>query len=249
MNGLFGLQSSVRFVVLTRPQVDDVLEGRVTLGALKVYLALYARADFRTWECFPGYEKMAEDAGVSRSTVVKAVSALSDRGWVVRLKGRTAAGRQASNRYHLSHPASWLAGQQVQIAVSGDLGPHQRVTDDPAQRVTDDPLTSTHLKADQKTGAAPLGPSPQTADWNALFESYEGRKTSEARGRYFSLSKARGWSAAEIAKRLAFFVTVYRALGWNLPQLAHVLDPAKEQLDEGNLDGLDMEAKQPKRRP
>lgn len=237
----------MRFAVLTRPQIDDVLEGRVTLGSIKVYLALYARADFRTWECFPSYERMAEDSGVSRHTVTKAVAALSECGWVAKTKGRSRQGRQSSNRYHLPHPPSWLAGQEVQIVVSSAEGSVQREADAQIQREADLSLTSTHSSTEEPK-AAPLEASPQTADFQSLFKAYEGRKTSEARGRYFSLAKASGWSPAEITKRLAYFVKTYRQLGWPLPQLAHVLDPTKEQLSEGNLDGLHMEAKQPKRR-
>lgn len=56
-----------------------------------------------------------------------------------------------------------------------------------------------------------------------------------------------GWTAEELESRLSYFVEFYEALEWNLPSLEKVLTAPEGKLTDRYLEGLQADAKRPKR--
>lgn len=211
MSDLFGPKSRVRFAVLTRSQLDDVIEGRVTLGAVKVYLSIYARADFGSWSCFPGYDCIRKDLGCSKATVAEAVKRLSELGWVVKTKRRKEGpdGRpvNASNVYLLPHPLAWIAGETVESSVSDLSSPQQGLLQ---QTLLDQTITRTQPNEEPTSlGASPETElrSPSTLCWERIAESYPGTvEKRSARSAFFSLVKNTPLTPDEIERRVQRYV-------------------------------------------
>ncbi len=89
-----GMRGSDRFIV--------VPHGVVAMGpqALAVYAALRMRADSETMECWPSIQRIADDCGMSVSTVRRARAALRDGGWIDWRERESAAG-QSSHVYRV----------------------------------------------------------------------------------------------------------------------------------------------------
>ncbi len=79
--------------------VDDHLAG-MEESVLKVYLVLTRRADNGTRQCYPGYDHLANVAGISRRTAIRAVKRLVELGLVHRERRvDQRSGDPDSNRY------------------------------------------------------------------------------------------------------------------------------------------------------
>lgn len=248
MSDLFGPQSRVRFAVLTRSQLDDVTEGKVTLGAVKVYLSLYARADFATWSCWPGFECIRRDLGCSKGTVSSALKVLCERGWVTKTKRRKPGPNgklvNDSNLYLLPHPLAWITGNTVESSISDLSSPQQGLV---YQTLLDQAVTRTQLNEEPllRSGASPQSePSKlregfSTADWEDCQKTWRGRPGSDARGRFFLFGKRHplAWEGErQVKERLLFFMECYEAASWPFPPLAHVFQ--RDLLLDGALEGL-----------
>lgn len=95
-----------------------------------------------------------------------------------------------------------------------------------------------------KLKALPKAPKPANGcndeTYLQLYASYPGPKTREARGRYFQLAQSMGWGPVGIQERLDGLVAFYARIGNPLPTLAMAL---ASRLEDGNLDGLEHNAK------
>ena len=89
-----GMRDSDRFIVVPHPVVS------MGPQALAVYAALRMRADSDTMECWPSIQRIADDCGMSVSTVRRARAALRDGGWIDWRERKTAAG-QSSHVYRV----------------------------------------------------------------------------------------------------------------------------------------------------
>lgn len=82
-----------------------VAASKPTRAALIVAIALHWRTNGRTGECWPSYERTAQDMNLDRSNVKRGVAWLKDNGWVKIRHRSTPNGRQ-SNIYALRF-AAW----------------------------------------------------------------------------------------------------------------------------------------------
>lgn len=93
-------------------KIDDAyLNGYARLCgvyATAVYNSLSRHADFHTQECFPSMDRIAEQHGISKPSVIKGVAELVKWGIVLVQKGKdTKTKRQLSNMYILVDKSQW----------------------------------------------------------------------------------------------------------------------------------------------
>jgi len=94
-------------------KIDDAyLNGYARLCgvyATAVYNSLSRHADFHTQECFPSIEKMAEQHGIDRKTIMRGIAELEKWGIVMKIKTRDPkSNRQLPNVYILVDKSMWL---------------------------------------------------------------------------------------------------------------------------------------------
>jgi DNA-binding transcriptional ArsR family regulator len=83
--------------------------------------------------CYPGVELIAEDAELSKSTVLRRLKALAEAGLVVVERRANQRGHRTSNRYHLQIDVKvtaeqWVeAVQRVKARLDGNLEPEEEV--------------------------------------------------------------------------------------------------------------------------
>lgn len=89
-----GMRGSDRFIVVPHPVVG------MGPQALAVYAVLRMRADSDTMECWPSIQRIADDCGMSVSTVRRARAVLRDGGWIDWRERKSDAG-QSSHVYRV----------------------------------------------------------------------------------------------------------------------------------------------------
>ena len=106
------IRKTEAFVSLSR---QSRLALRGEHHALAVYVALLDRVRGLEGEAFPSYDKLADDSGVSRREVARALTKLEQLGLLTRERRESAAGR-GSNLYTLFHtPAQVPPGHLPQV--------------------------------------------------------------------------------------------------------------------------------------
>lgn len=86
---------------------------------LLVLLALAQRADPKTSECWPGIDRIARDARISRRAVFLVLNRLESEGHITRVSGR---GNNHSNRYRI-HPVKTSGGTSLSNPKVNDDAP------------------------------------------------------------------------------------------------------------------------------
>jgi DNA-binding transcriptional MocR family regulator len=140
-------------------------------SALRVYVILAERAN-KAGTCFPGYESIAADIGVSVSTVQRAVRELVAAGWVTKVR------RQTSNLY-LVHRFQVVTDDRVEIPGGHSSDTLQVVT---ALTTEPDPVTRPTKKN---------APDPFTASFQELWEAYPRRVNNQNRDGGFKAYRRR----------------------------------------------------------
>lgn len=69
--------------------------------AVNVLFYLAYRHNHKTGQCFPSYERIAEDLGIARSSVGKAIGELEKAGLIAKIQGKRRGSHNSSNRYRL----------------------------------------------------------------------------------------------------------------------------------------------------
>ena len=85
---------------LSRVARDDELAG----GTLRVAICLWDMFNVERGSAWPSIAYMTEALGINRSTVIRAVNSLEDRGWITRVRGRRGRStiyRLAFGNFHL----------------------------------------------------------------------------------------------------------------------------------------------------
>ncbi len=101
---------------------------------VKVYMALALYVDWDTGECWPSRATLAEDAGVSLSTVKRALKALVKYGAVQVHPRNDPAGDSTSNLYVMPFVINQRRGGSTDDPTSGHGRPHRGVMGDPLTR-------------------------------------------------------------------------------------------------------------------
>ena len=81
---------------------EAAMDSSLSKRALRVLIALggYTNQD---WKCFPSQKKLAQDTGMARQTVNKAIQELCVRGWLTKLKSvKTTSGKFSGNSYRVN---------------------------------------------------------------------------------------------------------------------------------------------------
>jgi hypothetical protein len=106
---------------------DVAFDKRLSAHARWVYCCLAIRADYKDRNCWPSHATIAEDSGLSVSSVKRALRELDGAGAFEIQKRVTQEGHHfASNIYHL-HEAGWAARRERTDNV-GSEGPRDGVT-------------------------------------------------------------------------------------------------------------------------
>jgi DNA-binding transcriptional regulator YhcF (GntR family) len=93
-------------------KIDDAyLNGYARIcgvNATAVYNSLSRHSDFHTQECFPSIEKMAEQHGLTKPTIIKAIATLKEAGIIQIIKEKDpVTKRQLPNVYLLADKSEW----------------------------------------------------------------------------------------------------------------------------------------------
>lgn len=84
--------------ILTKAAFDK----RIPVSAKMVLQALQYHTGVHGY-CWPSYERIAEEIGLSRKTVITMMKKLEFYGYVIKEKGtKTGTNKQSSNRYYLN---------------------------------------------------------------------------------------------------------------------------------------------------
>ena len=83
--------------------VWDLIDGghlaACTEGQVRVFLALWRHADFKTGACFPSLRRLAEESGIRISSVARALKGLEARKLIRRKRGRGAQKYHSSSQH------------------------------------------------------------------------------------------------------------------------------------------------------
>jgi DNA-binding transcriptional regulator YhcF (GntR family) len=89
---------------------NDYLNGYARylgVNCTVVYLSLCRHADNNTQQCFPSMQLIAEENGIHRTTVIRAIKKLEDWGIIAIKKNKKENGTQANNIYTLLAKTEW----------------------------------------------------------------------------------------------------------------------------------------------
>lgn len=97
-----------------------------------VYLSLCRHSDNNTQQCFPSMKLIAEENGISRDTVLRALKKLEEWGIVVIKKSKASDGTQANNVYTLTSKNTWKKKpssiKQLGTELQNDVEPSSKTT-------------------------------------------------------------------------------------------------------------------------
>lgn len=226
--------SRLRFVPLP---THLLLDSGVGASAMRTWACLWAAGGGSERSTYRRKASLAEACGVSEATFFRHVATLKKAGY---LEIETEPGLFSSTTYVVTDgPLPTLKNES-----GTTLKNESHMTLKNESQVVEARVQHPSGGASPQKRELPLG-----SDYEALFASYPGRKTHEARARYFSLARSTEWPASSIQQRLECFVRFAEALGWPLPTLANVLDPASGKLTDAYLEGLEGDAARAKRGP
>lgn len=140
-------------------KIDDAyLNGYARLCgvyATAVYNSLSRHADFLTQECFPSIEKMAEQHGVDRKTIMRGIAELEKWGIVLKIKERDEkTKRQLPNTYVLVDKSMWKPkpspsnGHGAESLLGTKPSPSQSKSRVPVKDCKDTQFKDTHIRRD-----------------------------------------------------------------------------------------------------
>ena len=92
----FQVEFKSRFIMVN---YDAVMGGQLTSHEIAVYVVMCAFANNIDKSCFPSYQTLADRAGCSRRTAIRAVSRLSELGFIEKQAQCSKAGDSKSNLY------------------------------------------------------------------------------------------------------------------------------------------------------
>ena len=118
-----------------------------------VYLSLCRHSDNQTQKCFPSIKLIAEENGISRDTVMRALKLLEEWRIVSILKTKKEDGTQANNVYTLTAKSVWRQKpssiEQLGVTESQITTPPSRKND--PSRVAPEGCNNTHINNTQLT--------------------------------------------------------------------------------------------------
>ena len=136
-----------------------------------VYLSLCRHSDNNTQQCFPSIKLIAEENGISRDTVMRAIKKLEEWGIIKIKKSKKEDGTQANNVYTLTSKKIWKSKpssieQPSSTESQNEVKPSRKTT---PSRVAPEGCNNTHINytQDNKT-------SEQSSQASLIIKEMEG---------------------------------------------------------------------------
>lgn len=139
-----------------------------------VGLVLSLHMSERGDSCFPGLERLAREASVSKSTVARSLSALEDAGFLVRERSR--GGARVTTRYHSNLPELSHRGTVNAVTVPQGISNCPTVGQEDVLQLQTEPSIEVSVRDDELEQ-----PKPRPTDhvWEALVAHF-GEPTNDA---------------------------------------------------------------------
>jgi hypothetical protein len=117
-----------------------------------VYLSLCRHSDNNTQSCFPSMELIAEENGIHKSTVLRAIKTLEEWGIINVIRRKKEDGKQENNIYYLTKKSCW----KEKPSSTKILGSRVAINKDPSSiecksRVAQSDCNKTHINNTQLT--------------------------------------------------------------------------------------------------